>query len=197
MPIKSPWTESELKRVAQKCVTRKEFRENHTSAYWRCVHLKIIEDVCSHMPKRYEHHWTKDKVFACASSYTNREAFHKEQSGAYKYAKRAGILDQVCAHMTRKVNDPEQLVYIYRYENETHAYIGIARDVNERRRTHLFGESSTPKLAQKIIRENYPSILHYKKSPLVLPRRVALLFEKGLIKAEKKICLNIRHNNKR
>jgi len=194
MPPKSPWNEEELKRVAEKCVTRKEFRERHSAAYWRCVRLKIIEEVCSHMPKRCEQYWTKEKVFRLASKYEVRDKFRKEQSGAYKYAKRTGILEEVCSHMFRKTNDPEQLVYIYRYSDDTYAYIGIAQDVNERRRTHLFPNSTTNTIAKTLIRDSLPEVLHYKGSPIVLPRRTALIFEKELIKSEEKVCLNVRHN---
>lgn len=194
MMPKSLWTKEELIRVARTCATRKEFRECHSAAYWRCVKLGIVQEVCEHMPKRYEHHWTVEKVYECASNYDSKDLFHREQSGAYKYASRKGILADVCAHMTRSVNDPEQFVFVYRYADARYAYIGVAQDVKERRRTHLFTNSTTPKRAQELIKAVEPTVLHHKGVPLKLPRRVALVLEKGLIKVEKKECLNVRHN---
>jgi very-short-patch-repair endonuclease len=110
--MKRKWTFELIHKEALKFKTRCDFKRGNCSAYQAAQKLKILDEVCSHMPKMsmrkgVDHHafkWTPNSLHKKAKMYTTRSSFHKGSSGAYDAARDLGILDQICAHMPKRVD---------------------------------------------------------------------------------------------
>lgn len=103
------WTKKTIIDEAKKYQSRKEFSENSGSAYHAALYQGILEDACSHMPKRKE--WKgfldKDHCSEVAKKYSSRTEFARsEDRSAYEKARSNGWLDEICSHMKRSKKPP-------------------------------------------------------------------------------------------
>ena len=63
-----------------------------------------IDEVCAHMPDRYEHlksKYTFEDIMIAAKKYQSRSKFYENDPSIYLAARRRGILEEVCSHMRR------------------------------------------------------------------------------------------------
>lgn len=95
------YTYNNLKNIASKYKTLKEFYINEKSAYYSAVQQKILPFITSDLIREREQ-WTSEKVIKLAKQYKNRTKFHREQHGAWLFSKRNGILSIVTSHMKPK-----------------------------------------------------------------------------------------------
>ena len=107
------WTEETIKEEALKYKTRSEFAKGSPSAYDKARRSGLLNEVCSHMPKRREQpkmyrliskpsrqpKWNYFTMKAEAERYTTRTQFAQGSSGAYDQARLEGCLDDICEHM--------------------------------------------------------------------------------------------------
>ena len=94
------WTYDEVKDVAEKYTTLKDFREKENSAFQWAKRNKVLNDVTSHMSKRKN--WTKDEIIKIATNYNKIKDFMDEHPNEYSAARRNGWLNDVTAHMIRQ-----------------------------------------------------------------------------------------------
>lgn len=84
--------------------TRKDFKENSSSAYGSALKNKWLDEICAHMvrlqnPKNF---WDEEKCKQEALKYKSRTEFHRKSGSAYSAASKLGILDTICSHMKKK-----------------------------------------------------------------------------------------------
>ena len=114
---KRHWTVDKLREEALKSKTRTEFFRNNTYAYMKSARDGILDEICTHMPKRAEQKsrkkevaktkraytkWTVESLQTEANKYETRNAFKLGNKHAYDRAHRRGLLDTVCEHMKPK-----------------------------------------------------------------------------------------------
>lgn len=97
-----PWTKEGLKKEALKYKTRGEFKKKHEGAYVTARKLKIMEEICEHMPPSATKPYTKAQIKKEAKKFTTRRRF-KLGSKMYKSALKKGsfFMDKICAHMKK------------------------------------------------------------------------------------------------
>lgn len=101
------WTLKELKQEALKYKTRGEFQEFSSGAYQAALNSKILDIVCSHMPKHVDQtgknhpmfKWTNEALKKEALKYKSLREFRKKSPKQHKAASRRKILDEICSHM--------------------------------------------------------------------------------------------------
>ena len=101
------WDFNKIHELALKCTFRSEFKTKYLYAYRAAIRLKILDDICSHMPKRKDisgvnnpfYSWTNDQLRLEALKHNTRDSFRKNCNNAYQVAFRRGILDEICSHM--------------------------------------------------------------------------------------------------
>jgi len=105
--MKSKWSLEKLQEEANKYTTRSKLMRGNYAAYQAAKRLNVMEQVCSHMPKRVgmagennpRFKWNEEKILTEALKYHIKSNFIKHAYGAYKAAKKFGILQKVCSHM--------------------------------------------------------------------------------------------------
>lgn len=100
-------TNEDLILEAKKYTTRKSFNENSNSMYVTAYNRGILDQICSHMPKRIpkSEKYTIDQIKQMAKQYTTRTEFKDNCTFAYRAALRRGILDKICFHMIELVHN--------------------------------------------------------------------------------------------
>lgn len=124
MPIK--WTFEKLYQEALKYKTRGEFQKYSNSAYLTSLRRGILDQICSHMPKRSSRtrKWSFEQLYEEALKHKTRQEFNKNSNSAYQNAQKRGLLDKICHHMgesktaayTNEELRLEALKYIHRSE---------------------------------------------------------------------------------
>lgn len=106
------WTKEKLIKEAKKYRTRSEFQKNSGSAYVAAYNKDIVDEICSHMPKRVDksgenspfYKLTDEEVREEAQKYEYKIDFLRNSSGPYQVAYKRGILDDICKHMKLSKN---------------------------------------------------------------------------------------------
>jgi len=99
------WTDKELQKEALKYRTKGEFSSKSPGAYQALATRFLLDQFCSHMPKRLsgETHkgrkWTYEMLRDEALKYDTRLEFYKGSKGAYLCVYKRDLLDELCAHM--------------------------------------------------------------------------------------------------
>ena len=99
------WNNETCKVEASKYKTRKEFRENNTTAYNVSKSCGYLDDICQHMElSKYKPmgYWTHDNCKLEALKYDNMTDFSKKSQGAYISAKKGGFIKNITNHFIRK-----------------------------------------------------------------------------------------------
>lgn len=96
----SPYTDSELRKIAAKYSTRGEFNRKANGA---CQTARkrgklFYNSICAHMIPQ-KRRWTDYDLRAVAAKYSTRYKFSRGDANAYAVARRRGLLDSICAHM--------------------------------------------------------------------------------------------------
>ena len=105
------WTFEELWEEALKFKTRVEFARKSKSSYNIACRMKILDTICSHMPKHVDqsgensavYKWTFKMIHVEALKFETRGEF-RNNSAAYNIAAKRNILDRVCGHMKKPSN---------------------------------------------------------------------------------------------
>jgi hypothetical protein len=113
-------TLKDLHIKALKYKTRGELQKYDFNTYQIIVKRKLLDKICSHMPKRIDQSgknnprfkWTKEKIQKEANKYKTRKDFKKNSSRAYNAACDKKILNQVCKKMLPVSNRPYTLAEI-------------------------------------------------------------------------------------
>jgi hypothetical protein len=95
------WTKEKCQDIANKCQTRKEFREN-LGAYNAARRLNILDDLFKNhinqgrtTDQKISGYWTKEKLQEESNKYLIRNDFRKNDINAYSRAKSKKILDDL------------------------------------------------------------------------------------------------------
>jgi very-short-patch-repair endonuclease len=120
------WTYEELKEQASRYKTRGEFRKNNIRAYGAAHEKKIIDDICSHMPKHVYRSgensptlkYSNQQIYDEALKYTTKQEFKKGSSGHYRAAIGRKIIDDVCSHMPKHVYYSGQDSPVFKWTDE-------------------------------------------------------------------------------
>ncbi len=111
-------TKQSIQKEADRYKTRHEFKTHSLGAYNAARKLGILDEVCSHMPKRVDMtgikriSLTDSQIEEVALKYSSRRDFENKNNAAYQAATKRGLLDKVCKHMEYK--------YTYRTDEEVH-----------------------------------------------------------------------------
>jgi hypothetical protein len=100
-----------IQTEALKYKSRWEFQKRSLGHYRAAHSRKILDQVCSHMPKHVSmagknnpiFKWSDKKLKEEALKYSSVGEFVRESRSAYFTASARGLLDQVCSHMTRAI----------------------------------------------------------------------------------------------
>ena len=141
-------TVDDLKRLALKCKTYKEFRERYSGAYASARLKGILDDICQHMPPRrkgtkYEIPLTKENCKHIALKFETKSDFQKYEKGRwYNYAIRHNIKDEVCSHMRVRGNKKKRCIYVAKFSDNS-IYVGLTCDTKRRWSDHLYEKVSS------------------------------------------------------
>ena len=92
-----------LKKLAEPYLRRSDFKSAHPKEYSAAQQRGILDDVCSHMPKRKAYPQLSDEeIRKRASRFEWVGDFKKYDNKAYESARRRGILQDVCKDMNRQ-----------------------------------------------------------------------------------------------
>lgn len=104
------WKKENIHEKSLLCTGRGEFKTRFGSAYNAAVRLKILDEVCSHMPKdrkkgpRPPLKWHPDVIHEKANLCKTRDEFAKRFPSAWNAARRLSILHFVCSHMPEHID---------------------------------------------------------------------------------------------
>lgn len=89
-----------LEEISQ-CDSKKEFREEHSGAYYACRKLGKYDKLCIHLSNKQDVLIWNDKanIHQEALRYQSKTEFAKHNGSAFAAAHRLAILDDVCSHM--------------------------------------------------------------------------------------------------
>ena len=96
------WTEKKISEEAKKYSKRIDFQKNSPNAYQAASNRKLLDKVCSHMPKLRNDNWTYDELKKIADKYDVYREFAKKENACYLYASRHGFIESITAHMKRR-----------------------------------------------------------------------------------------------
>lgn len=100
------WTKEEVAKIASTYTSRRKFQIYRKSAYNYAKRTGILDEICSHMPKKGPgHKWTEEELEEAAKKYTTRTDFATGSPAAYHAAYGRGLLKKICAHMIEKRHD--------------------------------------------------------------------------------------------
>ena len=109
---KNYWTKERCMEFAKQFKYRSQFLKSKGGAYKAAYRLKILDEVCSHMPLNKCQKWDYETIKKEALKFESRTDFRKESGGAVKKAYQLGIMDEICSHMKPKHTekwDPESI----------------------------------------------------------------------------------------
>lgn len=88
-PVK--WTFEKRKEVAQKCNTRKEFKERFPQAYDVARSKGELNEICSHM-KYHRHKWDENEIINILSHVYNMRELKDFHHNAWSHLKSNGLV---------------------------------------------------------------------------------------------------------
>lgn len=131
---KKYWTKELLIKEAKKYKKRNYFITGSRGAYDAARKLDILDEICSHMEKRFI--WTEELLIKEAKKYKRRTVFKKNKDGAYKKAVKLNILDKICSHMEIVGNRMERYLYSFEFPDKS-VYVGLTYDYKKRYIQHM------------------------------------------------------------
>jgi hypothetical protein len=135
------WTYERCKEEVLKYETTKEFRVSNGECYKSIKKNGWWDDICGQL-KKSKVEWNEINVKEEALKYEYRYDFSLKSSGAYAFALRNKILNEVCSHMEPKSSSKDRYIYVFEFE-DSHVYVGLSYDVDDRKRKHLSNEKGT------------------------------------------------------
>lgn len=115
------WTNDMLREEALKYKSRSEFKRCSSGAFQIAKKRGILDEICSHMPKRntsrgenhYAFTWTYEMLYQEALKYKTRSEFQAKSRKAFDIAYRRGIMDEICSHMKRSAGTSKPEIELY------------------------------------------------------------------------------------
>ena len=98
------WSKEKCHEEALKYKTKIEFKKNNGSAYNSASKNKWLDEICSHMHRKYKvpNYWTKERCHEEALKYNSRNGFKNGCGVAYSKSIKMNWIDDVCSHMKQK-----------------------------------------------------------------------------------------------
>lgn len=108
------WTFQKLQAEALKYKFKNEFQKGSKSATNAAYRLKVMDEICAHMPDHQdmsgENHpnfkWAFKLLQEEALKYQNRNDFQEYGNDAYQSAHHQKVLDEICQHMDESATAP-------------------------------------------------------------------------------------------
>jgi hypothetical protein len=190
------WTLEKLQEEALKYKTKTEFQRCSKSATNAAYKLKVMDLICSHMPKDAdrsgEEHpnfkWPLEKLHQEALKYGSRMEFQKNSDNAYQAAFKRKVLDSICSHMSESATSPwtneellvEALLYETRnefFKNSLGAYkASIRRGILDQICSHMKGAGG-PSIPERSLFDAIKSIYPKAQTLRVRAKRGKIFIE--------------------
>lgn len=131
------------------CITTTDLRIANEYAYKIARDNNWLRELGLKENKHEDGYWTEDRVWDIAHHYTNKHDFSKNEPVAYKWAGQYSLLDKMTwmkspTYDERRENRDSE-VYAYVDEDNKVAYVGLAVDIQNRKRSHKYQKNSAVK----------------------------------------------------
>lgn len=92
------WTKEKCIKEVLKYKTRTELREKNYSCYDFCKKENLLDEICSHMPKKPKpnNFWTKEKCLVESNKYNSKKEFRETAFSAYSACLKNNWLEEIC-----------------------------------------------------------------------------------------------------
>ena len=127
------------------CMTITDLRKVNEYSYKIAKDNNWLKELRLKENKHEDGYWTVDRVWSIAHQYTNKTDFSKYERVAYKWAGQYGLLEKMTWMRSptyeerREAHDSE--VYAFVDETNKVAYVGLAIDTQNRKRTHKYDKN--------------------------------------------------------
>ncbi|SFP05530.1 GIY-YIG nuclease family protein [Prevotella sp. tf2-5] len=145
------------------CITVTDLRKTNEYAYKQARDNNWLKELGLRENKHEDGYWTENRVWDVAHQYTNKNEFSKHEPVAYKWASQYGLLEKMTwmkspTYDERRENHDSE-VYAYVDEQNKVVYVGLAVDIQNRKRSHKYQKNSAVK---KYFGKNIPEPLILK-----------------------------------
>lgn len=140
------WTLKKLQDRAKNYTSLNDFMKKEKGAYLWAMRNGFREKITAHMERKINRpgYWTKDNCRLEAKKYSSRSDFMRLSGSAYNVALKNEWVDEICAHMGSPADGYHHCVYAISNSRLNKAYIGITRQLVERRwKAHKNPNNST------------------------------------------------------
>jgi hypothetical protein len=140
------WTLKQLEDRAKNYTSLNDFMKKENGAYLWAMRNGFREKITVHMERKINRsgYWTIDNCRLEAKKYSNRSDFMRLSGSAYNVALKNEWVDEICAHMGSPADGYHHCVYAISNSRLNKAYIGITRQLVERRwKAHKSPNNST------------------------------------------------------
>ncbi len=120
------YTVGEMKKTAQLCISRSQFKKEYSSMYAYAVKTKTLKEVIKGLPKQFVD-WNDEIAMKVALKYNSREDLKRGNSKAYEYIqKRSANRDKFYMHMEWNSQSDNNVIYIWKVIGLDNVYkIGV------------------------------------------------------------------------
>lgn len=128
----------ELKDIACKYRTKKEFRVKDRNAYTAAYRRGILDELCKYagIEISERRNITNNQVFEWAKKYKTRKEFKETEPKNYWLAVNRGISKEAFKHMVPVGNKYHRCIYGYFFNEYKTCYIGLTGDIHRRHMQH-------------------------------------------------------------
>lgn len=144
-------TENYVRDIASRCVTLKEFKDNHDRAYRLARRWGIIDEFNLIRCERGASYWPEQRIRDVASKYQSLSEFRKKQWTAHSYAVKMGINKDLGFKPIG--NRMKRCVYVFEFQDKC-VYVGLTWNADLRKNQHLSNNKS-PVYAHQCICKDY------------------------------------------
>ena len=129
----------ELKEIACKYKTKKEFRDNDYNAYASASKRGLLDEVCEYAGLKIleRRNVTNEEVIGRAKLYETRKEFKEAEPQNYAMIIQRGLGKEAFKHMNRVGNRYYRCIYGYFFNEYNTCYIGLTGDLKKRHRQHV------------------------------------------------------------
>lgn len=128
------YSKEECREIALMYHVERDWRINSAASYSHARKNGWLTELTSHMRKM--HRYTKEECGAEAKKYDTRKDFIENSPQYYFRACKKHWIKEICQHMKRIGNHEFRKIYVFEFEDH-HAYVGLAKNPEERKKEHL------------------------------------------------------------
>lgn len=138
----------ELKEIALKYHTKKEFRDNDYNAYVSAAKRGLLKEVCEYAKLQVleRRDVTDEEVIKSARKYKTRKEFRENEPNNYYIVINRKLGEKAFKHMEHIGNKYYRCIYVYEFEKEKVCYVGLTYNLNKRNNQHRLKDGYTPVL---------------------------------------------------